>query len=122
MKYKPYIIKVFLKALEEGSGRVRACKAASIEYQTFINWMNDPRKLEFFEAVKKAESIGEDKIADICKRRIIEDPSWQSGAWWLERTQPDKYRNRTDINFSTSKKSVDELFPDENELSGTEDK
>jgi hypothetical protein len=98
MKYDKDHTDIIIKELEEGNGRVRACKAAGINYQTFINWMEDPEKLEFLEAVKKAELSGDDKIKDICKRKIIEDKSWQSGAWWLERNFPDSYKNKTESN------------------------
>jgi hypothetical protein len=111
MKYNKDHIDIIIKALEDGSGRVRACKAAHITYQTFINWLD---KVEFLDAVKKAESIGEDKIADICKQRIINDPSWQSAAWWLERNFPDKYRNRSSNDVSIVTK--DDLFPTLDEL------
>jgi hypothetical protein len=92
MKYDKHHIDKIIKSLEDGDGRVRACKNAGIDYQTFLNWLNDKDKLDFFEAVKKAEDYGNDKIKDICKRKIIEDKSWQSGAWWLERNYPDEYK------------------------------
>jgi hypothetical protein len=97
MKYDKHHIDKIIKSLEEGEGRVRACLKAGISYQTFINWLET--KIEFFELIKKAEETGDDKIEDICKRRIIENTSWQSAAWWLERTKPRQYAlNRVDEN------------------------
>ena len=55
------------------------------------------------EAVKKAEATGNDKIKDICQRRIIEDKSWQSAAWWLERTDPANFGQRNNLNISAEK-------------------
>lgn len=97
MKYDKDTVKKIIDALADGQGRVRACKIAGISYQTFVNWMSE--KIEFIEAVKKAEETGNDKIKDICQRRIIEDKSWQSAAWWLERNYPDVYslKQRHDI-------------------------
>lgn len=92
-KYNKDVVLHLLTALAEGQGRVRACKMAGIAYDTFIEWIYG--KPEFAEAVKKAEAVGNDKIADICKRRIIEDGSWQSAAWWLERNFPDQYALRS---------------------------
>jgi hypothetical protein len=89
MKYDKHHIDKIKKSLEDGDGRVRACKAAGITYQTFLNWLEN--EIEFLELVKKAEDCGNDKIEDICKRRIIENTQWQSAAWWLERTKPHKY-------------------------------
>ena len=93
MKYDKHHIDKIIEALANGDGRVRACQKANISYETFTEWM---QKVEFSEAVKKAEDCGNDKIKDICKRRIIEDKSWQSGAWWLERNYPNEYKQRTD--------------------------
>ena len=95
MKYNEATIEKIKTALVNGDGRVRACKAANITYETFTEWMR--KKTEFAELVKKAEDTGNDKIKDICKRRIIEDKSWQSAAWWLERNFPSEYKQRTDV-------------------------
>ena len=97
MKYDKEHIEIILQALSTGEGRVNACKRAGIDYQTFLDWLNDDRKLEFSEAVKKAEFSGNDKIKDICKRRIIEDKSWQSAAWWLERNFKSEFAIRQEL-------------------------
>ena len=94
MKYEKHIIDKIKTSLENGDGRVRACKIADIHYSTFLDWYNN--KPEFSELVKKAEDTGNDKIKDLCKRKIIEDKSWQSGAWWLERKYPGEFKNRSE--------------------------
>ena len=95
MKYDKEHIDIIIASLNEGDGRVRACQKANISYQCFLDWMEN--KIEFSESVKKAEINGNDKIKDICKRRIIEDKSWQSAAWWLERNYKTEFASRTDI-------------------------
>jgi hypothetical protein len=97
-KYNKDVVLLLLTALSEGQGRVRACKIAGIHYDTFMVWMRS--KPDFAEAVKKTEAIGNDRIADICKRRIIEDTSWQSAAWWLERNFPEQFGQRTKLEHS----------------------
>ena len=101
MKYGKERVKKITQALCDGQGRVRACKIAGIHYDTFREWMRS--KPEFSEAVKKAEATGNDKIKDICQRRIIEDKSWQSAAWWLERTDPANFGQRNNLNISAEK-------------------
>lgn len=93
MKYTKETVAKIIEALNEGLGRVRACKAADIHYCTFLEWMGKP---EFSERIKKAEAKGEDKIKDLAKRGIIEkfQTNWQAAAWWLERKFPDEYKNR----------------------------
>jgi hypothetical protein len=93
-KYTEDLVKIIERALQNGNGRVRAVKAAGIDYQTFINWMDDESKADFSRRIKKAEKTGNNKIKDMCKRRIIEDTHWQSAAWWLERNFPEEFRNK----------------------------
>ena len=101
MKYGKEMVEKITQVLCDGQGRVRACKIAGIHYDTFMEWMRS--KPEFSEAVKKAEATGNDKIKDICQRRIIEDKSWQSAAWWLERTDPANFGQRNNLNISAEK-------------------
>lgn len=107
MKKDTEHIGIILNALSDGKGRVRACKAANISYETFLDWQNpdSPRySSEFSESVKKAERDGNDKIKDICKRRIIEDKSWQSAAWWLERNFKGEFALKQEIDLNAKVK------------------
>lgn len=96
MKYSPQIVSVIIEVLNEGEGRVNACKAAGIHYSTFIEWMG---KTEFSEAVKKAESVGMDQVKDRAKKAIIDKftSQWQAAAWWLERNYPEEFKIRTEV-------------------------
>lgn len=51
---------------------------------------------EFSEAVKEARDRAELRALTV----IANDPSWQSKAWYLERTQPDRYGRRTRLEHS----------------------
>jgi len=51
---------------------------------------------EFAEAVKEARDRAELRALTV----IANDPSWQSKAWYLERTQPDRYGRRTRLEHS----------------------
>ena len=101
MKYNKSTTNKILTALADGQGRVAAVKEAGISFQAFCVWLE--KYSEFFERVKKAEEIGYKKIHDVCERRVIEDQSWQSGAWWLERTDPANYGQRNNLNINAEK-------------------
>lgn len=105
-KYSPPRVSKLLEALRDGSGRVRAVKIAGIQYHTFIKWLEEEHG--FADLVNKAESVGFDKIKDICERRIIENKTWTSAAWWLERKYPEQYRQRYDVNNNNRVQIVDE--------------
>jgi len=101
-KGNPDIRNKVVEALQKGLGRLYAVKAAGIDYQTFLNWMNSEHRnhdVVFFEAIKKAEFEGLQKIKETCVNIIIraasgtkgedgkytEKPIWQAAAWMLER-------------------------------------
>ena len=113
MKYDKHHIEKIVESLRNGDGRVRACKIANISYETFMRWINSQN--EFYEAIKKAEDVGNDKLKDIHKRKILEDKSWQSGAWWLERNYPDEFRNRQSLEHQIGISTIDfsKLTPEE---------
>ena len=110
MKYDKHHIDKITKALANGEGRVRSCKQADISYETFMRWMRSEG--EFCERIKKAEDTGNDKLKDLQKRKILEDKSWQSGAWWLERNYPEEFRaqretSQTSIIINIDKQDAD---------------
>lgn len=108
MKYHKDTIDKVVNTLADGQGRVIACKTANINYQTFLNWLNDETKIEFLEAVKKAEEVGNDRLKDLAKRAIIANftKSWQSAAWWLERNHPKEFSIKQNVNLSNEDGSL----------------
>lgn len=112
MKYDKEHIDIIINQLNEGNGRVAACKAAGISYHTFLSWMEDPEKVQFLQSVKKAEAEGENRIEDLAVRAILSKFStqWQSAAWWLERKLPEKYRNRAEVMAKISQEQTDAIL------------
>jgi len=43
---------------------------------------------------------GNDKLRDLSIRKIVEDKSWQSGAWWLERNFFNEFGNKQKLDLS----------------------
>lgn len=101
MKYTPETVKKLCDALETGQGRVYAVESVGIAYRTFLDWLEDPRKPQFSQLIKKAEESGNNRNKEKCKQRILIDKSWQSAAWWLERNHPDEFKNRTEVKQET---------------------
>ena len=95
MKFDNEHTQIIIDALKDGQGRVNACKMADISYETFMRWMKN--ESEFCESIKEAERDGNDKIKDIQKRKILDNEAWQSGAWWLERTYPEEFKNKQEV-------------------------
>ena len=116
MKYTPETIAKIVEQLQEGQGRVNACKNAGIAYHTFLAWMEDPEKVQFLQDVKKAENAGYDKTKDLAILAIKAkfNTSWQAAAWWLERNYPDQYRNRVEneVNVKEHREILKRMFDD----------
>lgn len=102
------ILAKIVSSIERGNGRVASCKAARLNYQTFLNWLNPNHAnydLEFLEAIKKAEEYGSLALEETCMATILRTATrhgkevWQAAAWILERKYPEKYaqKNKTDI-------------------------
>lgn len=94
-KYSKEITEKICNAIRERKGRVIACEEAGISYQAFLNWMGDDRKVEFVEAIKKAESDASQSGKEYAAMKVFQhmDKHWQAAAWWLERRYPSEFRN-----------------------------
>jgi hypothetical protein len=125
MKYDKEHIDIIIDSLGRGIGRIQTCKQAGIDYQTFLNWLSDPLKIDFFEAVKNAEMSGrqyeKESLEQIIKRCAADKnkPVWQAAAWLLERKYPKEYSTRQTIDMNTTeaiRENVSAMFPTEEEL------
>jgi hypothetical protein len=88
MKYSPEMTKKICDLLASGYLRIEAVKAVGISYETFTVWLE---KTEFSELIKKAEERGLETIESMQLKKILENESWQSAAWFLERRLSHKY-------------------------------
>ena len=104
MKYTKDTVARIIETLESGDGRVAACKNAGINYQTFLNWLE--QKVEFLESVKKAEETGIDRIKDAQIQKILTNESWQSAAWWLERRHAEQFAKREHHDLTTQGEKI----------------
>lgn len=94
-KLTPEIQEKIVIAIEAGNYADAACRYAGIDYSTFFRWMqkgeeSDDQYGEFRKAVEKARAHAEVKYVAVIDRAAREG-TWQAAAWWLERTQPQKY-------------------------------
>ena len=104
MKFDKHHIDKLMEVINDGGGRVRACKVADISYQTFMTWIRDPQKTEFLETLQKAEDCGNNRIKDLAKSAVISkfDTQWQSAAWWLERKHHSEFGKRQEVGLHST--------------------
>ncbi len=100
--------------LKAGNTARTAALANGICEATLINWMNKGRKqksgkyFEFFEAIKKAKAEAEARNVLIIQKAA--EKNWQAAAWWLERTNPDKWGRRLEQKIEHSGKVHIDVF------------
>jgi len=104
-----------VEVIQKGLGRIQACKAAKLNYQTFLNWLNPEHPnfdLDFLETIKKAESEGLQTIKETCESVILKAatrenvPAWQAAAWMLERKFKNEYSLKTELDHSSTDGSM----------------
>lgn len=100
MKYSDRVVKKICKTIRElKGGRTIAAQMAGVSYMTFVRWFK--AHPEFREAVELAELEAASGGEDLAKKSIfaaMEDKNhWQAAAWWLERTNPNKYGKQVKI-------------------------
>lgn len=88
----------FMQALDFGMSVENAAKLIGVSRRTVYDWIGrgehakktDSRRpadkpyIAFADDYKKAQVVGEFRALSV----IRNDPSWQSKAWWLERSHP----------------------------------
>ena len=87
MKYSKETVAEICKYLRAGNNIEDSCGLSGINPDTYYNWKKDKRKVEFHEAIKKAEQ--ECKARNIAYVQKAAEKTWQAAAWYLER----KYHN-----------------------------
>lgn len=92
-KRTPEVEQRICDALRSGNTRRAACAYAGIDEKTFANWL--ARFSDFSDAVKKAE--GDCEVRNVAIIQKAAQTTWQAAAWWLERRQPEHWRQRQQI-------------------------
>jgi hypothetical protein len=89
-------------SIAAGNGRLASCQAEGVDPNTFGEWIRrgeerderPPTELTrwFAAEVRKAEA----KAVKVAAQVIVQDQSWQSKAWWLERRHPEDWARPAD--------------------------
>jgi len=105
MKYNTDTVNTIVDAINQGKGRVNACKLAGISYDTFCRWMEE--KPEFSESIKKAEEVKNIDLKETCEEIILKAakdntrPQWQAAAWILERKFSKEYSLKQNVDHTS---------------------
>jgi len=97
-KLTPELQKTLCMVLGAGNYIETACAHVGLGLSTFYRWMERGEKAntgiykEFWEAVQKARASA--IVRNVALIQQAAQENWQAAAWWLERSQPDKWGRR----------------------------
>jgi hypothetical protein len=117
----PEITAAVCDALKAGGYAVDAAVAAGVSETTFYEWMKRGKRgeapfAEFAESVKGAKRI---RTHTLCVA-ISSDPSWQSRAWMLERTDPKRFGRNDRVKLDAKVEGSTTVMPLPSMVAATE--
>ena len=78
--------------MKKGATNKDAALMSGIAESTFYQWQEDYP--EFSESIKKAQSERTTAILQTILKAAIDHKTWQAGAWYLERTDPEQFAKK----------------------------
>ncbi len=100
---------ILISLLSDGMSQAKACRYVGISEDTLIR-----HKQKFCGFCERLETsmIETHKLAHkSVKVGMLKD--WKAGAWWLERTEPERFREKKEIEFNEKPSLVQDMFIDE---------
>ena len=113
-KLNPEITEIIVQYIEKGNSYETASQAVGICRQTLYNWMRrgekgEPEYLQFLQQIKKAKAKAEIRHVEVIDKAM--EKNWQAAAWWLERSNPLLWGNKTEQKIEhTGKIDSDIIF------------
>lgn len=113
---RPYAItkekeEILINLLSDGMSQAKACQCVGISEETIIQ--HKKRFPEFTERLEKS-MLETHKLAHKSVRvGMLKD--WRAGAWWLERTEPERFKERKNIDYGDKPILIEGMFPIDND-------
>lgn len=98
MKYCPEIVAALCGHISNGLTAKDSCTLEDISTTTYHEWLNDPTKVDFAQALKKAEQNFKESNLKIIHNHA--QKNWFAAAWLVERKFPDEWALKTKTEFS----------------------
>jgi hypothetical protein len=100
---------ILINLLSDGMSQAKACLYVGVSEDTIIE--HKKRFPDFPERIEKAKMETHKLAHKSIKVGMTKD--WKAGAWWLERTEPERFREKKEIEFSEKPSLVQDMFIDE---------
>lgn len=104
-KYSDELAKKIVDALELGNTRKTSYMLAGISADTFAAWLL--RFSAFSASVKAAEQKAIARNVGLVQQAAIKD--WKAAAWFLERKDPDNWKERKGVDIDLTRLTEEEF-------------
>ena len=95
-----------IKLMSDGMSQNEACKYVGISKMAIIEYKK--AFPDFADRIQKAKLATTKFAYKSIKAGMIKD--WKAGAWWLERTVPERFREKKEIEISEKPILIDDVF------------
>jgi len=99
---------ILINMLSDGMTQAKACRYVGISEDTLIR--HRKKFCGFCERLERANLETHKLAHKSIKVGMLKD--WRAGAWWLERNEPERFKERKDIEFNEKPSLVMDMFDD----------
>lgn len=97
---------VLINLLTDGMSQAKACKYVGVCEDTLIQ--HKKRFPEFVERLEKAMLETHKLAHKSVKVGMMKD--WKAGAWWLERTEPERFKEKKEVEVKDQPILIDDIM------------
>jgi hypothetical protein len=103
-----------IRLMADGMSQAKACAYLGISEMTIIR--HKERFSEFSERLEAAKLETTKLAHKSVKMGMVRD--WKAGSWWLERTEPERFREQKQIDVKEMPNLVFDVFDDKDKPNG----
>lgn len=108
---RPYAVtkekeEIFINLLTDGMSQAKACKYIGVTEETIIQ--HKKRFPEFTERLEKSMLETHKLAHKSVKVGMMKD--WKAGAWWLERTEPERFKEKKEVEVKDQPILIDDIM------------
>jgi len=110
---RPYAItkekeEQIIALLSDGMSQSKVCRYVGISEETMIQYKK--KFPEFVERIEKAKEETTKLAHKSIKVGMVKD--WKAGAWWLERTEPERFKEKKEVEVKDQPILIDDIMGD----------
>lgn len=102
---------ILISLLSDGMSQAKACQYVGVSEETLIQYKK--KFPEFSERLENAKLETTKLAHKSVKVGMLKD--WKAGAWWLERTEPERFQEKKTLEVSEKPSLIQNMFPIDDE-------